>query len=67
MAFMRFGIDAVFVDGRRRVVRAAPALAPWRFAIGARGAREVLELPLGAIGRSRTQDGDELVYEEMAG
>lgn len=64
MLFMRFSIDAVFVDATGRVVRAAPGLRPWSPAIGARGARDVLELPVGTIARSRTQAGDEITYEE---
>ena len=63
MAFMRFPIDAVFVDGDRRVVSAVPRIAPWRPAIHGRGGREVLELPVGAIEASGTQAGDELLYE----
>jgi uncharacterized membrane protein (UPF0127 family) len=63
MWFMRFAIDAVFVDRAGRVVRVAERLAPWRFAIGARGASEVIELPAGAASEARTQAGDELVFE----
>jgi hypothetical protein len=43
---MRFPIDAVFLDADLRVVKVVRALAPWRFA-SARGARAVLELPVG--------------------
>ncbi len=63
MFFMRFAIDAVFVDRDGRVVRAAERLPPWRFATAARGARDVLELPAGTIARTGTQAGDELVFE----
>jgi uncharacterized membrane protein (UPF0127 family) len=45
-AFMRFAIDAVFLDGANRVVKVASALRPWRAAACA-GARAVLELPAG--------------------
>src|SRR3954468_14189344 len=44
--FMRFPIDAVFLDGDMSVVSVRPELAPWRMA-GQRGARAVLELPPG--------------------
>src|SRR4051812_50197469 len=37
-AFMRFPIDAVFLDRENRVVKVAAELAPWR-APGARGSR----------------------------
>jgi uncharacterized membrane protein (UPF0127 family) len=63
MWFMRFAIDAVFIDRAGRVVRVAERLAPWRFGVGARGARDVLELPAGAAGATGTQAGDELVFE----
>lgn len=63
MLFMRFPIDAVFVDRARRVVKARADLRPWTFAVGARGAAEVLELPAGTIARTGTQVGDDLVYE----
>jgi len=65
MWFMRFAIDAVFIDGRGRVVRAAERLAPWTFSIGARGARDVLELPAGTIARTGTQAGDEIIIEPV--
>jgi uncharacterized membrane protein (UPF0127 family) len=65
MWFMRFPIDAVFIDRERRVVRVAERIPPWRLAIAARGARDVLELPAGAAARSGTQAGDELVFERV--
>ena len=63
MLFMRFGIDAVFLDRSGTVIRAAADLRPWRISIAARGAAEVVELPLGTIARSGTQAGDVLVFE----
>jgi uncharacterized membrane protein (UPF0127 family) len=45
-AFMRFPIDAVFLDRADRVLKVAHELAPWRMS-GCRGARAVLELPAG--------------------
>ena len=65
MFFMRFAIDAVFVDRGRRVVRVAERLGPWRFAAGARGAHEVIELPAGSVAATGTQAGDELLYEPV--
>ena len=66
MFFMRFAIDAVFLDRDGRVVRVAPDLPPWRFAVVARGARDVIELPAGAAARAGTQVGDELVFEQVS-
>lgn len=63
MLFMRFAIDAVFVDGARRVVLVRERLRPWTLAVTARGAREVIELPAGTVARTRTQAGDVLEYE----
>jgi len=63
--FMRFAIDAVFVDRGRRVVKARPDLRPWTLAVAAHGAEEVIELPVGTIVRTRTQVGDELSYEPV--
>ncbi len=63
MWLMRFPIDAVFLDREGRVVHVAERLAPWRFAVAARGARDVLEVPAGTAARTRTQAGDELVIE----
>ena len=63
MWFMRFAIDAVYIDKSGRVVKVAANLRPWHFADAARGARDVLELPAGTASRTGTQAGDELVFE----
>jgi uncharacterized membrane protein (UPF0127 family) len=63
MWFMRFAIDAVYVDKAGRVVKVTSDLRPWHFADAARGARDVLELPAGTAARTGTQAGDELVFE----
>ncbi|HEY2373711.1 MAG TPA: DUF192 domain-containing protein [Gaiellaceae bacterium] len=57
--FMRFPIDAVFLDRQGRVVRVARSIRPWR-AAAARGARSVLELRAGECDRRRLQPGDVL-------
>ncbi len=48
MLFMRFPIDAVFVDRDLRVLAVRPRLRPWIGLAAARGARAVIELPVGA-------------------
>ena len=63
MWFMRFAIDAVYLDKSGRVVKVAADLRPWRLADAARGARDVLELPAGTAARTGTHAGDELVFE----
>jgi uncharacterized membrane protein (UPF0127 family) len=65
MFFMRYPIDAVFVSGDGRVVRIAENLRPWRIVAWARGARDCLELPVGAVRASGTQVGDELGLEAI--
>jgi hypothetical protein len=63
MLFMRFAIDAVFVDRGGHVTKVAPGLRPWLPLAASRRAAEVLELPVGTIARSATQVGDELLFE----
>lgn len=58
--FMAFPIDVAFVAADGRVVRTAPALAPWRFGPLARGVRYVVELPAGALAASGTVADDYL-------
>src|SRR5688572_22343792 len=57
MFFMRFAIDAVFVNASGRVTKVVPDLRPWRAVWWAPGARDCLELPVGAAARSDTQPG----------
>jgi uncharacterized membrane protein (UPF0127 family) len=55
-AFMRFPIDAVFLDRADRVVKVAADLRPWRMA-ACRGARTVLELAAGEAARRGLRPG----------
>ena len=59
MAFMRFAIDAVFLDGDMRVVKIAADLKPWR-AAGARRSKSVLEIAAGEAARRGLTVGDRL-------
>lgn len=63
MFFMRFAIDALFLDRSGRVVRVAERLPPWLPAVMARGTESVLEVPAGTVSRTGTQAGDELITE----
>jgi uncharacterized membrane protein (UPF0127 family) len=63
MFFMRFPIDAVFLDGELRIVGIAESLRPWRVA-WRRGARAVLELPAGEAGRRGLRPGDQLLLAD---
>jgi uncharacterized membrane protein (UPF0127 family) len=53
--FMRFPIDAVYLDAQLRVV-GAETVAPWRVGHLFRGARHVLELAAGAAAGLRPGD-----------
>jgi uncharacterized membrane protein (UPF0127 family) len=58
MLFMRFAIDAIFLDRDLVVVDVARGLRPWQVA-ARRGAKQVIELAEGAAGAVRP--GDRLV------
>jgi uncharacterized protein len=64
MFFMRFPIDAVFLDKELRVQRIAAGLAPWRVA-WKRGSKSVLELPAGAAGRAGLRVGSRLAWHHQ--
>jgi uncharacterized membrane protein (UPF0127 family) len=66
MWFMRFAIDAVFLDRDDVVVRIVPSLAPWRMA-AARRARSVLELAAGECERRGVVVGDQLALSPARG
>jgi uncharacterized protein len=57
--FMRFPIDAVFLDRGLRVVHVSSDMRPWRLA-GCRRSRSVLELQAGEARRRGIRTGDEL-------
>jgi uncharacterized membrane protein (UPF0127 family) len=65
--FMRFTIDVLYLDRDGRVVKAAPALRPFRCSWGGRRARSVLELPAGTIAATGTAPGDALLFQEGDG
>jgi uncharacterized membrane protein (UPF0127 family) len=57
--FMRFAIDAVFLDRELRVVATAEDVVPWRTR-GARGSKAVLELAAGECARRGLHVGEQL-------
>jgi uncharacterized membrane protein (UPF0127 family) len=63
--FMRFAIDAVFLDRDLIVLRVAERMRPWRMA-RCRSARAVLELPAGAAERRGLVPGDRLEVRGVA-
>ena len=62
-AFMRFPIDALFLDDNMRVVDIVERLRPWRVA-SKRRARAVLELSAGECARRGVEIGDRLELRE---
>jgi hypothetical protein len=72
MMFMRFPIDAVFVDrastdGSREVVSVHRSLRPWTGLVPfVRRGHGVLELPVGTIEASGTEVGDRVAFEPWA-
>jgi uncharacterized protein len=64
MWFMRFAIDIVFLNRHGRVIRINYNLRPWRISSVVWGARRTLELPVGAVARSQTSVGDQVIFEQ---
>jgi uncharacterized protein len=62
--FMKFPIDAVFLDRRGRVVHAVSELRPWRATRFRLAASQVVELPAGTLARTGTRVGDLLIFRE---
>lgn len=63
MFFMPYAIDAVFIAADGQITKIVKNLKPWRVVWWARGARDCLELPVGAVAASRTEVGDRLELE----
>jgi len=59
--FMRFPIDAVFMDENLKVLRVVENLKPWRFSPWVWGAKSVLELRAGRSA-GRVCRADQLVF-----
>ena len=60
---MKFAIDVVYIDRKRKVRKTRAAMVPRRIS-GCLLAHSVLELPVGAIELSGTRAGDQLSFEE---
>lgn len=65
MFFMKFAIDAVFLDRELKVVKILHAMVPWRVSSIYPNARSVLELPAGTAQASDTQEGDVLSFDSV--
>ncbi len=60
--FMRYSIDAVFLDNGFTVLEVLSDLPPWRIIFPIAGAKKVLELPAGTLEKTGTVKGDRLVF-----
>lgn len=61
MFFMRFPIDVLYLNRDDRVVRVQPGIKPWRTdPLWTRGAKYVIELPVGTLERTQTGVGDQI-------
>jgi len=61
--FMRFAIDAVFVDRHLRIVRVRRGLRPWRLVPLVLGGHSVIELPAGTLSGLPLERGEALTIE----
>jgi len=62
--FMKFPIDLVYVDKRKKVRKVRSAVPAWRLS-ACLSAHSVVELPAGTVEQSKTQVGDELVFDRI--
>ena len=63
---LHVGDRADKIDRQAKVVRTVTGLRPWRVIWWARGARDCLELPVGAVEASGTVRGDQLAVSPSA-
>jgi uncharacterized protein len=61
---MRFPIDVVFLDRKKKVVKMRAQVVPRRIAFAFR-AFSVLELPAGRLAETETQCGDQFEFEKF--
>jgi len=64
--FMRFAMDAVFLDKDMHVVKVVADMKPFRATVGGKGAHSVLELAAGAAALAGVEAGDTLIFRPSA-
>jgi uncharacterized membrane protein (UPF0127 family) len=64
MLFMRYAIDALFLDEQNIVVGVAEQIAPWRVSKIYKQAHSCLELPAGTIAETGTKCGDQILVTD---
>jgi len=62
--FMKFPIDLVYLDKKRKVRKVRKAVPPWRLS-ACLTAHSILELPAGTAEETGTQAGDVLEIEKL--
>jgi hypothetical protein len=60
---MKFPIDVLFLDKKKKVLKVRPAMPRWRMAVSL-FAHSVLELPSGRAAETQTAAGDQLEFEK---
>lgn len=60
---MKFAIDVLFLDKKRRVLKVRHSMPRWRIS-GSLFAHSVLELPSGTAAATKTAPGDQLEFEK---
>jgi uncharacterized membrane protein (UPF0127 family) len=63
--FMKFPIDLVYLDKKKKVSKVRNAVPAWRLS-ACLTAHSILELPAGTAARTGTQAGDELSIETVS-
>lgn len=58
--FMRFPIDAAFIDREKHIIKIYPCLKPWRLTPVFLTAVLCIELPAGTLSSTHTQEGDQI-------
>ena len=62
--FVRFPLDLLFLDDAFQTVRVVPGVPPGRLSVGARGARQTLELGAGTLAGLDTKAGTRWVLRQ---
>jgi hypothetical protein len=63
--WMRFPIDLVYLDSKKRIRKIRGEVRPWRLSV-CLSAHSVLELPSGTIRETRTEPGDTLEFSVVS-
>ncbi len=63
--FMKFPIDLVYLDKKRKVRKVRHAVPAWRMS-ACFSAHSIIELPAGTVEKTGTQPGDELSIETLS-